>query len=91
MGYSFGPVHYDDDTVGFVVNLLSERNPTERAIELALILKKIKVCDPKDSDGHSAYRRIPMLAKVLRQRKLMTSVMDIILAKFCVEESITCD
>ena len=92
MGYSLGPVCYDDDAIGVVVGLLSERNSLERVIEWSMILKNLsKNYDGQIVKSNNVLRRVPLLAKELRQRKIMTEAMELVLAKFCVEVGITRD
>jgi len=92
MGYSFGPARSDTDAVDVVVELLAERNSLERVIELAMILKNLaKNYDGQTIKSDNILRRVPLLAKELRQREIMTPAMEAILAKFCVEAGISRD
>lgn len=92
MGYSFNPVYYDSEAIDVVVELLAERKPLERAIELAMILQKLEENPSDHTDkNHAIHRRIPKLMKLLCQRNLMTRPMEIMLTKFCIEVGITRD
>lgn len=92
MGYSFGPVRHDDEAIGIVIELLSERSPLERVIEWTMILKNLlKNYDGQIVKSDNILRRIPLLAKKLRQCKIMTPAMEFFLGEFCVKVGISRD
>lgn len=92
MGYSFGPARQDTEAVDVVVELLAERNSLERVIEWTMILKNLsKNYDGQTVKSDNILRRVPLLARELRQRKIMTPSMESFLTEFCVKVGISCD
>ena len=92
MGYSFSTVRHDDEAIGVVIELLEARNPLERVIEWSMILKNLATnYDGQTVKSDNILRRVPLLAKELRQREIMTPAMEDIFAVFCTGAGISCD